>query len=329
MNRFGPDVVEWLLEEENPSARCLAWRWLLGQPNDDPQVAAARAAIPGWGPARAILDAQWPAGYWVAPGAGYSPRHKATVWQILFLAALDAPLIPPIERACDHVLAHGRLPDGRFRAGRTARGGTMACLNGSLLWAMFRLGYHDPRIADSLEALAEMVRRDGFRCRFNAPHPLTTRMDAGLPCASGAVKVLGACVEAPAAWRSPAVRDAASAAVTLLVSRPKAGGQPLLTSGGEVSFCPGGARWHQFGFPPDDSADLLEALDVLGRAGAPPPPGLQEALAQVHAKRRTGGTWLLEHAPDNTWASFGKPGQPNKWVTIRAMAVIQRWEEET
>ena len=110
------DVLAWLLEEENPSARYLALRHVLGQAEEDPQVAAARAAIPTCPPARTILEAQWPAGYWMHPGAGYSPRHKATIWQVIFLSALRAPRTAAIDRACAYLLAHSRLPDGRFTA---------------------------------------------------------------------------------------------------------------------------------------------------------------------------------------------------------------------
>src|SRR5512139_117562 len=138
------DPLPWLLETENPSARYLALTGLLDRPADDPEAQAARDAIPGWGPARAILDAQWPEGYWMQPGIGYSPMHKATVWQVIFLAALGAPRTEAIDRACAYVLDHSRLPDGRFSAYKTAQGAT-SCLNGSLLRAMKRLGFMDPR----------------------------------------------------------------------------------------------------------------------------------------------------------------------------------------
>lgn len=316
------DTVSWLLEKENPSARYLALRHVVGRPEDDPQVVAARAAIPGRPPARSILEAQWPAGYWMHPGVGYSPRHKATIWQVIFLAALGMPLTPPVAHACDYVLSHSRLPDGRFAAG--------ACLNGNLLRAMRRLGYQDARLDESLEALAEAVRRDRFCCRFNAPRPLPMRMDAGRPCASGAVKALGAFVQVPPARRSPAVQEAIDTAVAFLAGDAQdARRAPPLVSGNYSTAGEASPRWHRFGFPPDESADLLEALDVLGRVGAPAPPGLEEALEIVRAKRRDAGAWLLEHVPSNTWADFGRPGEPNKWVTIHCLKVLQRKDKDT
>jgi hypothetical protein len=55
-------LVDWLLEEESPSARYRALRHVLDQPEQDPQLASARAAILSHPPARTILEAQWPTG---------------------------------------------------------------------------------------------------------------------------------------------------------------------------------------------------------------------------------------------------------------------------
>ena len=79
----GADPLPWLLEPENPSARYLALTGLLDRPASDAEVTAARAEIANWGPVRAILDAQWPEGYWMRPGVGYSPKYRATVWQVI------------------------------------------------------------------------------------------------------------------------------------------------------------------------------------------------------------------------------------------------------
>jgi hypothetical protein len=42
----------------------------------------------------------------------------------------------------------------------------------------------------------------------------------------------------------------------------------------------------------------------------------------VRRKQGRDGRWILERAPDNTWASFGQVGRANKWVTIRALRVL-------
>jgi hypothetical protein len=320
-------ALPWLLEADNPSARYLALTGLLDRSTDDPEVKAARAAIPGWGPARAILDAQWPAGYWMHPGAGYSPKYRATVWQVIFLAQLGAPLTEAIDRACTYVLDHARLPDGQFTADKTAKGAIL-CLGGNLLRAMLRFGCPDPRIGQSLEVLATMAVRDGFRCRCNAS-PRVARHRDGLPCAWGAIKALGALAQAPAEWRSPAVKAAMEAGIAFLLSGdPAAGDYPAAKRPS--------ALWQKLSFPLGYASDQLEALEVLsampsvpGKRAVGRDPRLAPAIEAVLSKQDEIGRWALGHTPAKTWARFGTVGRPNKWVTLRALRVLKHWEVDS
>lgn len=316
------DSLEWLLGLDNPSARYQALVGLLDRQEEEPEVVAARSAIPAWGPARAILDAQWPEGYWMRPGLGYSPKYKATVWQVIFWAALGGPRIEAIDRACSYVLEHSRLPDGRFSAYRTDKG-AIVCLNGNLLRALLQLGCDDTRIAESLEALAGMVAHDRFRCRFNPRNldqgPPPARMSDGLPCAWGVIKALDAFAQVPAEHRSSAMRAAVRAGVEFLLSGDLAAGDyPSATGSSPL--------WHRFGFPLGYTSDLLEALHVLAQHGVKSDPRLGRAMDVVLDQRHEGGRWSLGYTPENTWASFGRVGQPNKWVTLRALRVLKDWE---
>jgi len=311
-------VLDWLLEPENPSVRYLTLTYLLNRPADDPEVIEAQIATPGWGPARAILDAQWPEGYWMRPGIGYSPKHKATVWQVIFLMALGAPRTEAIERACAHVLDHSLLPGGRFSAYKMVNG-AVSCLGGNLLRAMLQLGHKDPRIDKSLDVLAETVLRDEFRCRANAVGPPPARMRDGLPCAWGTIKVLGAFTEVPEAQRSPTMRAAIEAGVELLLSHDLAAGDyPTATEPSSL--------WHSFGFPLGYTSDLLEALLVLSRLGLGRDARLAAAVEVVKRKQVEDGRWVLEYKLDNTWGEFGTVGQPNKWITLHAHQVLRHWE---
>ena len=311
-------VQDWLLEPENPSARYLALTRLLNRSEADPEVAEARARIPEWEIVRSILDAQWPGGYWMAPGVGYSPKHKATVWQVIFLAAYGAPRTPSIDRACDYVLDHSRLPDGRFSAYRSAKG-AIACLNGNLVRALLQLGYEDERVDESLGALVEMVARDGFCCRFNPPggeqKSPPARMRDGLPCAWGAIKALGALGQVPPQQRSTAVEEAIEAGIGLLLDGD-------LVTGDYASRGGPSPRWRTLGFPLGYESDLLEGLLVLSRLGVGQDPRLGRALEALRAKEDGSGRWPLEATPPNMWVPAGRAGQANKWVTLRALEVL-------
>jgi hypothetical protein len=317
-------TLTWLLEPENPSARALALMYLLDYPASQPDVAAARTAIPGWGVMRDILEAQWPPGYWIKPDVGYSPKYKATVWQVIFAAALGAPLTKELQLACAHVLDHSRLPDGRFSAKKTSQG-AVACLSGNLLRALIRLRVSDSRLDESTEALAKAVVRDEFRCRYNAigagPGRWPSQMADGVPCAWGAVKALGAFAEILPGQRSAAVQTATEAGTNFLLA------YDLVRSDFPTSTEPS-PLWKQFGFPLGYTSDLVEALDVLGRLGLERSAKIVAALDLVQAKADSLGRWALEYTPENTWGSFGERGLANKWVTLRALSALKLWLPE-
>ena len=99
------DSLSWLLEGDAPAVRYLAERDLLGAPADDPALCATRAAAHAEGPIATILAAMDPEGYWAAPGAGYLPKYRSTVWSLIYLGQLgaSAALDGRIARACaDH-----------------------------------------------------------------------------------------------------------------------------------------------------------------------------------------------------------------------------------
>ncbi|NOZ26486.1 MAG: hypothetical protein GXP39_00345 [Chloroflexi bacterium] len=304
---------EWLLAEANPSARYWALRTLLGRPEGDPEVREARAAIPRVPPALDILRAQWPEGYWVAPGIGYSPRYRATIWQILFLAQLGAPPIDGIRRACAYVLAHARLPDGRFTAGQRERGAFL-CLNGNLLRALCWFGLRDdPRVQEAADALAAQVVHQGLRCRCNGGET-SGPMTGGLPCAWGAIKAGLGLLEAGATGRG---RKAALAEIERLLVR-----HDLVAADFPTPTEPS-PLWWRFGFPLGYHSDALEALLLLGRLGHRSDPRLRPAVRRVLALRDSRGRWRLEHRLERTWGDFGALGRPNKWITLRALWALQ------
>lgn len=306
------DPLPWLLEPENPCVRCLTLTKLLDQPADTQAILAFQ-------PVRRILDAQWPEGYWMHPGVGYSPKYKATVWQIIFLAAMGVPRCEPVTRAAEYVLAHSRLPDGRFSARQDDKG-TVLCLNGNLLRALVWFGYADDRrVVETRQAMAAQIVHDRFRCRYNAPaDSRPPRMSDGLPCAWGAIKALGALAALPAAARIPEEEAALDRAVDFLLAHDLAAGDyPTATETSPL--------WHEFGFPLGYTSDVLEALEVLLQAGVPADhPRLGAALSLVLAKQDDQGRWALEYTPGKTWASFGPKNKPNKWITLRALRVLEQ-----
>src|SRR6058998_1255494 len=69
------DLVDWLLEEDQPSVRYYTLLDLLGRKENDPEVREAYSKIPRRGWAKDILELQKPGGYW-EPNEPTSPTEE-------------------------------------------------------------------------------------------------------------------------------------------------------------------------------------------------------------------------------------------------------------
>jgi hypothetical protein len=318
------DPLPWLLEpdEANPGVRYFALRDLLDRPADDPEVVAARGALMRTGPVPAILDAQYPDGYWIKPGPIYSPKYRATVWQVLFLAQLGADgRDERVRRAVEHVLAHAQAESGAFSYnGRPS--GAIHCLWGNLVRALLDLGYWgDERLDRAIDALARSVTGEGYeryyRSGIQAPG-FVCSANYGLPCGWGAVRVLWALNRVPAAGRTPAVEAAIEASTDFLLSYDVARADYPYRE--RIS-----SSWFKFGYPLGYVTDVLLNLEALGEAGYAKDPRLNEAVDLVLSKQDEQGRWKMEYSYNGKmWADVEEKGQPSKWVTLRALRVLKK-----
>jgi hypothetical protein len=188
------DPLPWLLEESTPAVRHLALRQILDQPEDAPEVRQACAAAMRADPIAAILAAQQPAGFWVKPGPGYTPKYRGTVWQLIFLDQMGADgSDAQVQAACDYVLAHSQAKTGGFACWE---GGSrenappppalaIHCLNGNLLRALIGFGrLEDERVQRAIDWQARAITGEdfsgyyrsgtsgpGFRCGSNEQLP--------------------------------------------------------------------------------------------------------------------------------------------------------------
>ncbi len=232
------DPLPWLLEPDpaNPGVRYFALTDLLQRAHDAPDVQEAQAAVMASGPVPAILDAQYPEGYWVKPGPGYGPKYRGTVWSVMFLAQLGADGSDARVRAgCEYVLAHSRA---RGYGGFSASGrpdGMVHCLQGNLVAALIDLGcLGDPRLDEAIDWLARSITGDGiapssakdaptryYRSGNSGPGFLCSANNH-LPCAWGAVKAMLGLAKIPEARRTPAVKAAIQTGVEFLLGRDPA-----------------------------------------------------------------------------------------------------------
>lgn len=335
LDRVKGDPLGWLLEADgaNPGVRYMALTELLDRRADDQEVAAALGAVMASGPVPAMLNAQAPEGYWVKPGAGYSPKYRGTVWQIIFLAQLGADGGDARVRAgCEYVLDHTRSAFGGFSLNATS-GGMIHCLEGNLGAALIDLGWWgDGRLDEAIDWLARSITGEDiapaserqapvryYRSGNSAPGFACSANDH-LPCAWGAVKALLALGKVPKPDRTPAIQSAIEQGVEFLMGRdPAAADYPM-------GYATQPSRsWFRFGYPIGYVTDVLQNLEVLTALDCGADPRLAPALDLLVSKQDEQGRWKLEYTYNGkTWANVEQRGQPSKWVTLRALRVLKR-----
>ena len=70
-------------------------------------------------------------------------------------------------------------------------------------------------------------------------------------------------------------------------------------------------------------SDILQNAEALARLGYGKDRRLANALQLIRDKQDEQGRWLLEYDySSKTWMDFGPIKQPNKWVTLRALRIL-------
>ena len=97
---------------------------------------------------------------------------------------------------------------------------------------------------------------------------------------------------------------------------------------------PADDRFLQFVHPNRWRYDVLRGLDYFRSSaihtGAAPDPRLAEAIAHIRSRRLADGTWPLDwKLRGAVWFDVDAgPGQPSRWVTLRAMRVLKWWDAQ-
>lgn len=324
-------TMDWLLDKADPSVRYLALRDLLHLAPGNPELVQAKHDAHLFGEIATVLNEMDEQGFWVKPGPGYGPKYKSTVWSILLLAQLGADISEDarIGTACDYLLTHTWHPQGQFAAGDAASK-TIDCLQGNLCWALTEMGCKDARLDKAFEWMARTVTGEGlapkeskkaemryyaYKCGPN----FQCVANYGQPCAWGAAKVMLAFSKLPCAKRTPLIENAIRQGLDFFYSIDLVTAAWQVGSGGKPN-----RDWWLFGFPVFYVTDLLQVAEALVGLGGGDDPRLQGLLELIRSKQDDQGRWLMEYPyGSKTWGSYGIKNKPNKWVTLRAMRVLE------
>src|SRR5947209_4863912 len=139
-------VLDWLLEEDEPSVRHQTLVHLLGKSENQPVVEKTGRLIGKRGWAAKILERQKEGTYWDNPYSCLVPKWSTCVWQLMVLADLGAPADDPrIRNSIDHFLDLHNVDTGGFslRTKGAEKFEPHICMTGNMARAMAKFGYHN------------------------------------------------------------------------------------------------------------------------------------------------------------------------------------------
>jgi len=322
-------TIAWLLGEDNPSVRYFTLVDLLDRPKDAPEVLATRRQIMEMRPVSRILATQKEGGYWGIPEKFYA-KWKGTFWTFILLADMGASGDDArVKKACEFILNHSQVRDtgGFAHVGSLSEPGGRPrhehpCMTGKMVRSLIRFGYlDDPRLQHGIEWIAKYQRfDDGW-----PEHP-----PEGWPygwgscwgkhtCLRGIVWNLKALAEIPEHKRSgPVKRTIRKAAEFILKHHVYKRSHNL----SEVIK----EEWLQLGFPLLGGIDVLDILGVLTQLGYRDK-RMRDAVDLVVSKQDEQGRWKLERSYNGRCrATIEQEGQPSKWITLRALTVLKRFQ---
>jgi len=295
-------IIDWLLDTD-ASIRWQVLRDLTDAPAEIVAAERSRAGSEGWGPR--LLDQQRPDGQW---GDGVAtPFWWSNMYTLLFLRDLGLDSTSQRARAAIDLVRSNVTWGPGFGDSPFFEGEVEPCINGRVVALGAYFGVRSDHLVDRL--LSEQLVDGGWNCEAQ-------RGSVRSSFHTTICVLEGLLAFEHAFGATSAVTDARRRAQEYLLERRLL---RRLSTGHIID-----STWTQFAFPTLWHYDVLRALDYLRAAGAQPDARVGEAIAIVLERRQGDGRWLLDVRHRNTLHEelAGAVGAPNRWVTLRALRVL-------
>jgi hypothetical protein len=289
---------------------------LLGHGRGDPEVRQTYSNISKKGGASHILSLQKPEGYWQSKGDLYGPKYTATNWMVLILSDLGLTKDNlQVRKAADLFFKHWlAIPSA------TNIFNDEVCIVGNTARMLTRFGYDDDfRVRKLFDRLIEDQKEDGGWHCFESSKGTLDCWEA-----------LGAFAALPKARRTRRIENSIERGAEFYLER-------RLFNEGKRKYLP----WFRFHYPNHYYYDLLVGLDVITKLGYGDDRRLKPALRILNEKRTADGVWLIGKThPDlgvgaqytlrrkPTPFALEKTAKPSKWITLTALQVLKRVEDQ-
>jgi hypothetical protein len=329
------DVLDWLCEDDNPSVRYLTLKDLLDREDREREVVEAKKRIMQYGVVPKILSKLRSDGHYENPAFvkkfgqassdfGYTPKYKATTWQVILFAEFCANgKDERIRRSCQYVLDHCFRQDGLI----SMHGSDFLtpCFQGNMIWSLTKLGHGgDPRVKKALALLLRYQRFDdgGFKTPREWPyHGRNDRCSDSHSCYAGCARGLKAVAAIPKQKWNKEIEDYVQRGTDFFLSHHvyKSSHDPSQLLHRDIT---------QLKFPIFVFSNFLDILDILLELEVKES-RMQEAVDLLKSKRKPSGRWILEKTMPNMHTKIETQGKDSKWITYKALRALKRWETQT
>ena len=334
------NVLNWLLEEDEPSARYHTLVDLQERGQNDQRVVSTRNRIGkvGWG--SKILANQKENTYWDNPQSCYIPKFSACSWQLVVLADLGLTSKDlRVGKAVDHLLELHNVDSGgiSLRPKGNTKFEPHICATGNMVRTLARMGYaEDHRVLRAMDwLLSKQLPDGGWNCSPPGKHGSFMSTIQPLWALSEMMSH-----DARQGWEASAKKGADFLLKHRVYQSDKDDSVILLDF----------LRLH---YPLHYCYDFLHGLRVLTELGVKNDPRMNNAVSLLLEKRLPDGKWNLDgvyrgwrHAnamhgeetvsrPEERelitqgWGTeralqIEEAGKPSKWITLQALLVLKR-----
>ncbi|MBX8637455.1 MAG: hypothetical protein KIY11_03735 [Thermoplasmata archaeon] len=323
-------VIDWLLEDDQPSVRYYTLLDVLDRKENDAEVRRTHSQISRKGWARDILKLQKPGGYWEPDEPGdatpenllqwldfmYRPKYVATNWRAIVLSDLgltrkDRRIVKTADLFFRYRLMLGSMINW-FN--------DEVCIVGNTARMLTRFGYADDhRVRKLYDRLLEDQKEDGGWHCFPSDKGTLDGWEA-----------LAAFAALPKSKRTAAIERSIARGAEFYLERK-------LFEEGKRRYEP----WFRFHYPVHYYYDILTGLDLMTGFGYADDRRLLPALKILKEKRQSDGTWHLDKVHPDIAPGAGydinvrnfepfaleEEGMPSKWITLKALRVLKRVHE--
>ncbi len=338
------EIIDWLLEDDNPPIYYLTQTKLLDSDVKDSKIAEVRRKINSYKPIQEILQNQKENYYWFDKKKDKNyKKYLGTFWQLLFLYEMHAQKNEQISNGIEHIFSTGQASNGGFSMSGT-NSLSLTCLTANMVRMLIYFGYsEDERTKDAVEyILTKLEDKEGFIC-----FPLTSLLKN---CYMVLPKVLHALSSIPEKDQTHRIKDGINMCVQRMlenqifkyvpernkewlkyVATSKIKGEELFKerskflkrNPSEVEIAKPG--WMKFGFPLNYNSDILDTMRALASCGIEYKPEMDEAL-EIIKDKAVNGKWISEKQYKSPmYAQIDEYKKESKWITYHALSVLKHF----